>query len=232
MPDIKISSLGGHDLDAYCSLPAKERGPGLIVIHGIFGVDDGMRKICDDYAAQGYMAVCPNLFWRKQADAQSAGQPPQESVCALRSQSDFDVEMGVCDLLSTLGHIRNMTGCNGKIGAVGYGLGGLLAYLLMIRSDVDSAVGYYAVGLDKYLDEVRDIRMPLLLHFAALDAFMPPEKRASTIRSVEKNPSITTQVYEGVGHDFARSGGQNYNKEAAEMVNSRTARFLAETLLS
>lgn len=230
MVDITIKSLEARDFSAYCALPAAGKGPGLIVIQEIFGVNANMRKICDDYAAMGYVAVCPDLFWRQEPGVQITDQSPAEWDHAFELYKGFDVEAGVRDLLSTLAHMRAMRECNGKIGVVGYCLGGKLAYLMAARSDVDASVGYYGVELDKYADEMHDIRMPLMLHIAGLDKYMPPEIRAPFLQAVARNPVVTPYVYENVDHAFARIGGQNYNKEAADLANKRTEEFFARYL--
>jgi carboxymethylenebutenolidase len=230
VPDIKIKSLDEREFGAYYAAPASQRGAGIIVIQEIFGVNVAMRKICDDFAAKGYLAVCPDLFWRQQPGVQLTDKTPAEWDRAFELYKGFDVEAGVRDLLATLAHIRAMKGCSGKVGAVGSCLGGKLAYLMASRSDVDATVGYYGVGLDELLDEVHDIRTPLMLHFAALDKFSPAATREKILAGLKKNPVIEAYVYENVDHAFARPDGQNYNKQAAELANSRTAEFFAKNL--
>src|SRR3984885_2367248 len=163
MPDVKIKSLHQEEFGAYLAVPKNNRGPGIIVIQEIFGVNAAMRSICDSLAAKGYMAICPDLFWRQQPGVQLTDKTPAEWDRAFELYKGFDVEAGVRDLLATLAHVRSMKGCNGKVGAVGYCLGGKLAYLMASRSDVDACASYYGVGLDEMLDEVHDIRMPLIL---------------------------------------------------------------------
>ncbi len=230
MPDIKIKSLEAKEFGAYCALPASGRGAVIIVIQEIFGVNANLRKICDDYAAKGYIAVCPDLFWRQQPGVQLNGQTPEDWDRAMELYKGFDTEAGVRDLLSTLAHVRAMPECNGKVGAVGYCLGGKLAYLIAARSDVDAVVSYYGVDLDKYLDEVYDIRMPLILHIAALDSHVPPDVLAKITKGTGRNPAITVYVYEGVDHAFARINGKNFNQAAADLANSRTQALFAEHL--
>ena len=230
MPDIKISSLEGREFGAYCALPPSGRGPGLIVIQEIFGVNDSMRKICDSFAAQGYIAVCPDLFWRQEPCVQLSDKTQAEWDRALALMQGFDLEQGVRDLLSTLGHIRRMPNCNGKLGTVGYCLGGKLAYLMATRSDADASVSYYGVQLENYLDEIHDVREPLLVHIAGLDKYVPPDIRTKILHAFARNSAIEAHVYENADHAFTRIGGQNYNKEAAELANGRTKEFLAKIL--
>jgi carboxymethylenebutenolidase len=230
MPDIKIASLSGQEFGGYCAMPPGGNGPSLIVIQEIFGVNAYMRQLCDDYAAKGYIAVCPDLFWRQEPNVQLTDKTKEEWDRAFALMNGFDIEAGVRDLFSTLAHIRQMKGCSGKIGAVGYCLGGKLAFLMATRSDVDAAVSYYGVQLDKYYDEVSDIRMPTMLHIAEQDKFMTPDVRTKLLRITGRNPEIITHVYPGADHAFARTGGEHYNKEAADLANSRTDAFFAEHL--
>ncbi len=183
MPDITIPSFDGKSFSAYCATPASNHGPGLIVIQEIFGVNAGMRKICDDFAAKGYIAVCPDLFWRQQPGIQLTDKSPAEWDRAMELFNGFDVEAGLRDLLSTLAHVRTMKGSSGKVGAVGYCLGGRLAYLMAARSDVDATSSYYGVGLDELLDEIHEIRMPLIIHIAALDKYAPEPVRQKILKA-------------------------------------------------
>ena len=230
MPDIKIKSLDEKELGAYYAAPASQRGSGIIVIQEIFGVNAAMRTICDDLAAKGYLAVCPDLFWRQHPGVQLTDKTPAEWDRAFELYKGFDVEAGVRDLLATLAHIRAMKGCSGKVGAVGYCLGGKLAYLMAARSDVDATAAYYGGGIDELLDEVHDIRTPLMMHFGALDKFINAQVREKILTAIKKNPAIEAYVYEGADHAFARPNGQNYNKQAADLANSRTAEFFAKNL--
>ncbi|HEU0117690.1 MAG TPA: dienelactone hydrolase family protein [Alphaproteobacteria bacterium] len=230
MPDVKIKSLEGKEFGAYCAMPPGGNGPGLVVIQEIFGVNAAMRKICDDFAAKGYIAVCPDLFWRQQPGVQLTDKTPPEWDRAFELYKGFDVEAGVRDLLSALAYVRALKGCSGKVGSVGYCLGGKMAFLMATRSDVDASVSYYGVDLDKYLDEIHDIRMPLILHMAGLDKFMTGAVREKVLKAIQRNPVITAYVYEGVDHAFARPNGQNFNQAAADLANSRTVEFFAKNL--
>jgi carboxymethylenebutenolidase len=230
MSNITIPSFDGKSFSAYCATPEGGHGPGLIVIQEIFGVSAGMRQICDDFAKKGYIAICPDLFWRQQPGVQLTDKTPAEWDRAMELYKGFDGEAGVRDLLSTLAYVRTMKGCTGKVGCVGYCLGGRMAYLMAARSDVDASSSYYGVGLDELLDEIHDIRMPALIHIAALDKHVPEPVRNKILRACSHNPVIHPYVYEGVDHAFARPGGQNYNKAAADLANKRTDELFAEYL--
>ena len=174
----------------------------------------------------------PRPFWRQQPGIQLTDKTPAEWDRAMELYNGFDVEAGARDLLSTIGYLRAMKVCNGKVGAVGYCLGGKLAFLISTRSDIDASVSYYGVGLDGMLDEIHEIRSPLLLHIAALDKFMPEPVQQKVLKAITRNSFITAHVYEGADHAFARPNGQNYVKAAADLANARTDQFFTQYLHS
>ena len=143
MTDIQIPSLDGQNFDAYIARPSLSTAPVIIVIQEIFGVNAVMRKICDDLAQTGYLALCPDLFWRQERNVQLTDQTEAEWQVAAQLYDGFDAELGISDLIATLAYARKMPGCNGAIGTLGYCLGGKLAFLFAARSDLDCAVSYY-----------------------------------------------------------------------------------------
>jgi len=230
MPDLQINALDGSTLPAYVALPPGGHGPGLLLIHEIFGLNAIMREQCDAFAALGYVTICPNLFARQGLGGEDAPltEPDWDRAAAL--YKNFDIEAGVRDLFGTLAHVRQIPGCAGKVGAVGYCLGGRLSFLLAARSDIDCAVGYYGVGLESLLDEVYDIRVPYLLHVGEQDKLMPPPIQKRVLASLARNAVITTCLYAKADHGFARTNGLKYNPAAAAAAQAKTNAFLAEHL--
>ncbi len=110
----------------------------------------------------------------------------------------------------------------GKVGVLGFCLGGKLAYLAATRTDADVAVGYYGVGIEAALGEAAKISKPLLLHIAELDQFCPPEARAKIVQALQGNPHVRLHVYPGVDHAFARVGGDHFHRPSALMAHERT----------
>lgn len=230
MTDVRLKALDGREFGAYLAEPAVKNGPALILIQEIFGVNEAMRRLCDAYAAQGYYVLCPDLFWRQTPNVQIDDRDPAEWPRAFEYYKNFDIEAGVRDLLATLAHMRRLEGANGLVGAVGYSLGGKLAYLMASRSDVECAVSYYGIGLETMLDEAPDIRMPFMLHLGEQDKFAPPPVRDRLLRVLGRNPVITTHLYAGAEHAFARPNGQAFQTLAAQQANNRTFAFLTEFL--
>ena len=229
MPDITIQGPDG-DFGAYLALPANTPAPGVVVAQEIFGVNQVMRDVCDWLAGEGFVACCPDIFWRIEPGIQLTDKTQEEWARAFELFGLFDVDKGIEDMKATLSQLRGHEACNGKVGSVGYCLGGKLAYLMATRSDADCNVGYYGVGLDELLGEAGNISAPLLLHMASKDQFVPPEAQEKIKAGLSGNPNVTLHVYEGQDHAFARVGGGHYDKASADLANSRSVECLKGNL--
>lgn len=230
MPDIQIETLEKNLITAYAAYPAGQNGPGLLVAHEIFGLNDHVRALCDSYAAQGYITVCPDLFWREGPVSQTALSQEKDWDAAAKLYKNYDVEAGLRDLLSVLAFVRKMPGCSGKVGVVGSCLGGRLAFLLGARSDVDCSVCFYGVGIESHLDEVYDIRLPMQVHLAEADKLLPPPVQKRILAALSRNPAVKVFSYPNADHGFARAGGAKSNPEAAALANDRVQAFLKGVL--
>lgn len=229
MPDITIDGPDGS-FGAYLAAPAQIPAPGIVVAQEIFGVNAVMRGICDWLAGAGYVACCPDLFWRIEPGIQITDRSKEEWARAFELFGLFDVDKGVGDMKTTLAALRQHEACNGKAGSVGYCLGGKLAFLMATRSDADCNVSYYGVGLDELLGEAKNITKPTLLHMASKDQFVPPEAQARIKAGLKGHPKVTLHVYEGQDHAFARIGGEHYDQAAADLANQRSLTFFKEHL--
>jgi carboxymethylenebutenolidase len=230
MPDITITAADGGSFSAYLAVPAETPAPGLVLAQEIFGVNKVMRTIADTFAQQGFVAICPDLFWRQEPNVQITDGSEAEWAKAFQLFHGFNVDKGVDDLKATLAALRKRPECNGKVGAIGYCLGGTLAYLMATRSDADSSVGYYGVSIQQYLDEARNIKKPLMLHIAEADKFVPKEAQEQIKGALSDNPLVTIHTYPGADHAFARVGGQSYVAQTASLANQRTEAFLDKNL--
>ena len=227
--DITVKGSDGT-FGAYLASPASGHGPGVIVIQEIFGVNDVVRAICDAHAARGRFALAPDLFWRLEPGVQLTDKTQEDWGKAFGYMQRFDADAGVTDIQTSITHLRKVPGCTGKIGTVGYCLGGQLAFLAGTRTDADANVGYYGVMLEKRLGEAGKIKKPVMLHIAGKDAYQPPEARAAIQDGLKGNPLVTIHVYPEMDHAFAREGGQHYDKANADLANTRTDNFFRQHL--
>lgn len=229
MPDITIKVPDG-EFSGYLAKPASGKGPGILVIQEIFGVNKDMRDHCDSFAAQGYFALCPDIFWRQEPGVQITDQSEEEWQHAFKLYQGFDVDKGVADLKASLAHLRGVEGCTGKAGTVGFCLGGLLAYLMATRSSADCNVSYYGVGIDERLDEARVITAPTVLHIAEEDEYVTKEAQAKIKDGLAGHQHVTIHSYPGVNHAFARHGGVHYDAGSAQQADTRTKEAFERSL--
>jgi carboxymethylenebutenolidase len=210
--------------------PAAASSPAIVVIQEIFGVNKVMRDVCDQIAAQGFVAVCPDLFWRIEPGIDITDQSEAEWKKAFELYNAFDVDAGVSDIAATLAVVRALPGVNGKVGAVGYCLGGLLAFLTAARTDSDATVAYYGVGIEKHVGEADKLARPLLLHIAEEDQFVPKEAQKVILGALKDHPQIEIHTYPGRDHAFARVGGEHYDAAAAGSANAHSLAFFKSNL--
>ncbi|MEO1193404.1 MAG: dienelactone hydrolase family protein [Pseudomonadota bacterium] len=229
MPEMTFATADG-EMGGYVALPAATPAPVILVIQEIFGVNGFMRATCDELAAQGYVAACPDLFWRMEPGVQLTDQTEADWARAFDFFGRFDVDKGVEDLTAALTTLRQHPAGNGKVGSVGYCLGGKLAYLMATRSDSDCNVSYYGVQIDQLLDEAGKIAKPLLMHVAEKDEFVPPEAQAAMKAVLAGLPPVTFESYPGCDHAFARVGGAHYQAAAAAKANGLSAAFFKDNL--
>lgn len=227
--DLKIKTFDGT-FSAYVSAPVKTPAPVVVVIQEVFGVNAGIRQIADELAKQGFLAICPDLFWRFEPGLQLSEHKEADWKKGLDFYNRYDFDAGIKDIAATIAAARTLPESTGKVGVMGFCLGGLMAFLAAARVDLDAAVEYYGAGTEKYLSEGKEIKKPLLMHLAGEDEFMNKEAQATIIKELTENPHIKIHTYPGRNHAFARPNGNHYDAKDAEMANARTLAFFKKHL--
>lgn len=224
-------ATGDGAFGAYVATPPTPGpAPAIVVLQEIYGVNAVMRGVADHFASLGYLAVCPDLFWRIEPGVDLTDQTEAGNTRAFELFGLFNVDRGLEDIAATITAVRNDPRCNGKVGAVGFCLGGLLAYLTATRTDADASVGYYGVSIDTRLNEAEKLHAPLLLHIAEEDSFVDKPSQARIVAGLNNHPKAALYTYPGRGHAFARPGGDHYDAADAALANGRTDTFFAEAL--
>jgi carboxymethylenebutenolidase len=228
---IDIAALSGEgSFKAYRADPASPPKAAIIVIQEVFGVNPGIRRKCDRLAEQGYLAVAPDLFWRIAPGVQLNPDVPEELQRGLDLFGQFDQDAGIRDIEATIHATRDLLGGKGKIGAVGYCLGGRLAFMTACRTDIDAAVGYYGVGIDGLLGEKHAIANPVVMHIAGDDGFVDKATQQKMHEGLDDHPKVTLYDYPGEDHGFATEMGDRRSPAAADLADQRTAAFFAQHL--
>ena len=228
---IEIDLSAGGRLPCYLAEPdGGEAMQGVVLLQEIFGINATMRAIADDYAARGIRAIAPDLFWRQapRVDLDPASATDRDRATEL--MKGLDQPQAVEDALAAAAFLRDRAPVGARVGAVGYCLGGKLAFLMATRPGIDAAVSYYGVAIQASLDQADKLRSPLLLHIAGEDHLCPPDAQARIKDAMASRPDVTIMDYPGVGHAFARRGGQAFDAASAERADTATAGFLRDAL--
>lgn len=225
---IELQALDGSgSFGAYLATPEGAIRGGIVVIQEIFGVNPGIRAKCDQWAAKGYVALAPDMFWRFAPGIELDPDVKEQAEKAFSIRTQFDPDKGVADLEVAIRECRERAGAR-KVGVVGYCLGGRMAYLCATRTDADASIGYYGAGIDAKLNEAHAIANPLMLHFAGEDHFITEEVVAKIEAALADNDHVTIHRYPGVDHGFATTSGSRRNEAAANEADARTEAFFAE----
>ena len=221
---------GAGSFSALLVEPHDRPAGAVVLIQEIFGVNDAMRATAAQVAELGFIAICPDLFWRSEPGIDLTDKTEAEFNQALGYMKIFDQAKGVEDLKATVAFARKYPGCNGHVGTMGYCLGGRLAVLMAVQSDADVNISYYGVGLDDQIDALASVRAPLLMHIAGEDGFFPAEGRAKVMAAAEDLDHVHAYNYPGADHAFARVGGTHWDALSATIANGRSAASLAAAL--
>ena len=227
---VTIPGLGnGERFTAYLAKPEGKPKAAIIVIQEIFGVNPGIRRKCDKWAEEGYLAIAPDLFFRLEPNLELDPDVEPELNKAFDLFGKYDPDDGVRDIEATIRWVRSEAGVE-KVGCVGYCLGGKLAYMAAARTDIDASVGYYGVMIDQMLGESHAIANPLLLHVPTADHLVSPDAQKTMHEGLDDHPRVTLHDYEGLDHGFATEHGNRRHEEGAQLADSRTVEFFAEHL--
>ena len=227
--DINIQN-NNASFSAYMSLPKTKKGPVVVCLQEIFGVNLWMRNIADRIATYGYIAIVPDLFWRIEPNIQINGESEQEFAKAFDLYGKFDSDLAIQDIENTVSFARDLEeNETGKVGTIGFCLGGFLAYLCSIKTSADANVGYYGVGIENKLNEKENINKNLMLHIATEDQFVPLNIQEEIHNSLDSHPKVSIYDYKA-DHAFARIGGDTYVEDISNEAEERTINFLNKHL--
>ena len=217
-------------MGAYVAYPDKAPAGAIIAIMEIWGVNDTMRHHAHEFAEAGFVCLVPDLFWRQEPGVELSDGNPDDIKKAFDLYYDFDYDLGVRDMEDTAAYLKSLTACNGKVGSVGYCLGGKLCYLMCCRTNIDCAVAYYGTYIEHNIREVGNLHRPFVLHMAMKDRWVQVEVNELLERKLSPNPLVTIHKYPGADHAFARGGGQHYDEKSATLANQRTLDFFRSNL--
>jgi len=229
MATTEIETLAGDGrFNAYLAEPEGAPRGAIVVIQEIFGVNEGISRKCDHWARLGYVGIAPDLFWRLEPGVELDPDVPEQFQQALGLMQRLDQDKAIADIEAVIRDARSRLPAGGRVGCVGYCLGGRLAFMTSTRTDIDASVGYYGVGLEGLMGEKHAIARPLMLHIAGADHFVTPDKQALIHAGLDDHPKVTIHDYPGEDHGFAAEMGNRRSEQAAQLADSRTEAFFVE----
>ena len=226
---IDIDSDKRKGFTGYLSVPESGKGPGLLLIQEIFGVNSHIRDVADLYADAGYVVLAPDVFWRVEPGVQ-LGYTPDDMQKGMALAGKLDVDETIGDLSATCAKLRTIPGFGGKIGTVGYCMGGKFAYLMATRDRVDAAVSYYGGGIDQYLADAKNLHCPIMMHFGAKDAHIPISSVEKIEAALKPHGHVEVYVYKNADHGFNCDQRATYHRPSAMLAFARSDSFFNKHL--
>jgi len=220
---------GNDSFGGYLALPKGGKGPGIIIIQEIFGVNGHIRDVVEQYALDGYVALAPDVFWRTQPRVE-LGYVGADRDKGIELLQKTDVNLAVQDIASAAAVLRQRPEVNGKIAAIGYCFGGRLAYLAAADGSVDAAVAYYGGGIQNQLDLADKVKVPIQFHYAENDHGIPLSAVGEVKERFAGRDNAEFHVYPNAEHGFNCSVRASYNQHASALAHGRTLTFLADHL--
>jgi carboxymethylenebutenolidase len=224
---IDVESTDGA-FGAFLALPPAGRGPGLLLLQEIFGVNAHIRAVAEQYALAGFVVIAPDLFWR-QGERIELGYDGADAQRAYQLKGTVTQDAVVRDMQATLATLRTRPECDAKVGAIGYCMGGRLAYTAAALCGVNAAVAYYGGGIQDQLQLAAQVDCPIQFHYAERDDHIP----LSAVEAVQQafvDKDAEVYIYPDAQHGFNCWERASYAPAAAALAHGRSLAFLAQRL--
>ena len=224
---------GGGTMDAYLALPPGGRGPGLLLLQEIFGVNPHIRAVAEQYALAGFVVLVPDVFWRE-APRIELGYAADDRQRGMTLAGALQATEVVADLQAAVATLRARPEVGSgpgpsKVGVIGYCMGGRLAYVAAALAGVDAAVAYYGGGIAGQLALAAQVHCPMQFHFAGSDTHIPPEAVAGVRQAFAGRPADVFE-YPGSVHGFNCWARASYHAPSSALALGRSLTFLAQQL--
>jgi carboxymethylenebutenolidase len=227
---LTIKQHGDKEYSGYVSLPPSGTGPGLILIQEIWGVNEHIQAVADQYALAGYVVLAPDVFWqaehRVNLNYDDAGNQK-----AFGFYGSLDFAKATEDLNDAVKRLKNLPSVQGKVGVLGFCMGGQLAFRTAAITDIDATVCYYGGGIDKCLPLSDKITKPIMFHYALNDGHITQDAVKTVKAAFSKKHNAVFYDYAQTDHGFNCWGRPAmFNQKAAALALGRSLVFLSEHL--
>ncbi len=206
------------------------RGPGLVLLHEIFGITEYMKRRAHDLADLGYTVLVPELFWRIEPNVVLPEDTMEGLQQAMGYQQRFDEPQAVDDAAAALEYLRQMPQTSGVAGVLGFCMGGRLAFKVAAASDPDVVVSYYGSGIGNELAAAPKVTAPIIFHFGGADQFLPVEEAERIRDAFADRDDMEWLMHPGAGHAFDNPSPLFHHQAASEEAWPETTAFLRRYL--
>ena len=214
----------------YMALPPGGSGPGLVLWQEIFGVNEHIRAVAEQYALDGFVVLAPDTFWR-QAPRVELGYAGDDRTRAMTLMQGYGAADALTDIHAAVSTLRARPEITAGVGSFGYCMGGRLAYLAAATAGVDAAVAFYGGGIHTELERAAAITCPVQFHYAEHDDHIPLEA-VERVRAAVAGKDAEVHVYPGAMHGFNCWARASYHAPSAALAHGRALAFLARCLFS
>jgi carboxymethylenebutenolidase len=225
-----ISTPDGGRMPAFVALPTAGRGPGMVVLHEIFGVTEYVKRRARDLAGIGYIAMVPDLYWRLGSDVvidETTQQGLQQGISYVMRLDEAQI---VQDIVAALDLMRDAPETGGKAGVLGFCMGGRLAYKVAVEDAPDVVVSYYGSGIASQLQDAARVESPVLFQFGSADTFLPLEEAQQIEQAFSSHPNAEAHIHPGAGHAFDNPSPMFHHAQASADAWPLTTAFLLRQL--
>jgi carboxymethylenebutenolidase len=223
--EITIKAHDGGSFQAYVAFPKTTPAPAIIIIPSIFGTDDEMKAQVERYADEGYIAMCPEIFWRVAPGVLDHHDDAQRAKAQDRMKR-FDVEKGVDDMQAMVDWLKANKEYSGKFAVAGFCFGGRYALLAAARLGASAAVSFHGTAMGKHLDDCKNVTCPVSFHFGDSDHSVPMSEVEAVRDALKHNAKADIGIYAGVGHGFSSPSRPSYNAAVWQESYERAAKVL------
>lgn len=224
---INLDGAAGN-FQGLLALPPAGKGPGIVLFQEIFGVNSHIQGVVEQYALNGFVVLAPDLFWRqkKRIELGYEGDDRTQGIDMMKKLVPAEIEADVKTCVSAL---RARAETVAKVGAIGYCLGGRLAYIAAAVTDVNAAVAYYGGGIQDLTGMAGTIKAPMQFHYAEKDDGIPPAA-VDKVKGAMQGKPAEFFTYEGSTHGFNCWDRGSYHPRSAALAHGRSLAFFAEQL--
>ena len=208
---IKYKTRSDEEFDGYLTKPGIDDPlPGIVIIPAIFGTDEDMIQLSDEWASDGFIVSVPDIFWRVLPG------PTADHAVGRDRMGKFDLEQGMDDIEDVIADLKNRPECNGKVGMLGFCFGGRYVHLSAARRGIDAGAAFHGTAIGKNLEETSKITCPMSLHFGGVDPVVPMEEVNEIKAAYAGKSNVDIVVYEGAGHSFSMPSNQGHDADVAK----------------